>query len=118
MCGNICAATNSVVWSGIATMPLSPLARKDGTSSSRTQTGSDQSGIETGHVSMFRRIGITIDFHVSAGLLDEAIDLRKAETGPSPHFLSCEEWVECLDCRLSRHANAGIADKYPDILPR
>ena len=24
-----------------------------------TQTGSDQSGIETGHVSMFRRIGIT-----------------------------------------------------------
>ena len=41
-----------------ATMPLSPLARKDGTSSSMTQTGSDQSGIETGHVSMFRRIGI------------------------------------------------------------
>jgi hypothetical protein len=35
--------------------------KKDGNSSSRTQTGSDQSGIETGHASMFRRIGITID---------------------------------------------------------
>jgi hypothetical protein len=38
---------------------LSPPAERDGTSSSMTQTGSDQSGIETGHVSMFRRIGIT-----------------------------------------------------------
>jgi hypothetical protein len=43
---------------------LSPLARKDGTSSSTTRTGSDQSGIETGHVSMFRRIGIISHFKV------------------------------------------------------
>jgi hypothetical protein len=39
--------------------PLSLPAKKDGTSSSMTRTGSDQSDIGAGHVSMSRRVGMT-----------------------------------------------------------
>ena len=49
---------------------------------------------------------LAIDLHMAARLLDEAIDLRKAQPGAVTDVLGCKKWIECLIPHLRRHPAA------------
>jgi hypothetical protein len=60
--------------------------------------------------------GFAIDFHVSAGLLDEPIDLAQPQTRPVTDLLGGEKRLECAGKNIRRHAVASVADTDERIL--
>ena len=71
-----------------------------------TRTGSDQSGTGTGHVSMFRRIGITSVLYTGdmGGILC-GLDIGGAET-KTPHVVSITHLAFDRRVPLSREIDA------------
>ncbi len=53
---------------------------------------------------------------MTARLLDEAVDLAQPEAGALPWLLGGEERIERLRLHLARHAGAGVAHRYLDIV--
>ncbi len=58
--------------------------------------------------------GIAID--EAAGLLDDAIDHRKAKTGAFADFLGGEEWFEDFLKHIGRNASAIVCNFKNDII--
>ncbi len=59
-----------------------------------------------------------IDFHVTAGLTDEAIDLAETKAGSLADFLGRVERVECPHQNIGRHSRSRIGDGEKHVLPR
>ena len=53
---------------------------------------------------------------MAARLLDEAVDLAKAEAGALPDVLGGEERLEGARQDLAAHAGAGVGDADHDVL--
>src|SRR6185437_4905206 len=62
--------------------------------------------------------GLAVDLHMTARLLDEAINLRQAEAGALADLLCGEEGFKSLLGHFPRHARAGVRNGDEHILPR
>src|SRR5260370_15599763 len=73
----------------------------------------------TREIDLYRRpfADLAVDFDVTSGLFDEAIDLAQAKAGAMPRLLGREERVEGLFLHIPRHAGTGIAHGDLNILP-
>ncbi len=60
--------------------------------------------------------GATVDHHVAAGLLDEAIDLTETEARTLPDFLRGKERLENVRRDIRIHACAGIGDTHHHVI--
>ena len=61
---------------------------------------------------------LTVDFHVSAGLFDEAVHLAEPKSGAVAKFFGRKEWLKGAIQHARRHAAAGIAHADQDVLTR
>src|SRR3546814_20043719 len=61
---------------------------------------------------------LTIDLYVAARLLDETVDHGESEPRPLAVRLGGKEGIEHFRQDIRCHADAGIADRQHDILPR
>ncbi len=62
--------------------------------------------------------GFAVDFHMPAGLLDEAEHHAEPEAGSLAGRFGCEKRLKNPLYDLGRHAGSGIAHRNHDVLPR
>ena len=63
-------------------------------------------------------IGLAVERHVPARLLDEAVDHREAKPAARAHLLGGEEGLEGALLHLLGHARAGVSDRDEHIPAR
>ena len=59
---------------------------------------------------------IAMDFHVTARLLDEAVNLRKTKARGVPNVLRCKEGLKHPSKRLAVHAGSGVGHGQHDVM--
>src|SRR5215204_5760376 len=63
-------------------------------------------------------IDFAVNFYVTAGLLDEAVDLTQSEAGALAWFFCGEERLEGSACHVRWHSGAGIGYTHEYVLSR
>ena len=73
---------------------------------------------QTQHLDRRSLADFAVDFHMAAGLFDEAVDLAQSKARALARFLGCEKWLEGVIEDIFAHSGAGVCYAEHNVLAR